>query len=377
MRSVVLIRDRCRPAGRGVQVTIRIPGERPCGKTIQCLALRCVECITLSPIMKFTQLFVACLLFTATVRAELKLGLIGLDTSHVIAFTKVLNDKKNKSHVPGAKVVAAFKGGSKDIPSSFNRIDGFTETLKKDFGVKMYDTIEEMCKHVDAVLLESVDGRPHWKQARPVINAGKPLFIDKPMAGSLRDVLRIFDLAKKKKVPVFSSSSLRYGKGTQAVRGGSIGRVHYALTGSPAGLEEHHPDLFWYGVHGCESLFAVMGTGCQKVQRSKTADGKIEVTGFWKGNRFGIFRERRGYGGIAIGAKGKDETVGKYDGYAPLIAEIVKFLKTGKAPIDPQETIELFAFMEAADESKRRGGEWVEISEVLEKARGKKSKKKK
>lgn len=315
-----------------------------------------------------TALFTACLAVSNLAAADLRLGLIGLDTSHVIAFTKVLNDAKNKAHVKGAKVVAAFKGGSPDIPSSADRIDGFTKTLREDFGVKIYDSIEEMCRHVDAVLLESVDGRPHWRQAKPVIDAGKPLFIDKPMAGSLREVLKIFTHADKHGVPVFSSSSLRYGKATQAVRNGSIGDVHHALTGSPASREPHHPDLFWYGVHGCESLFTIMGPGCRKVRRTETADGKIEVTGFWQGNRFGIFRERKGYGGVAHGSKGKDENVGRYDGYAPLIAEVVKFFQTGEAPFPAMETIELFAFMEAADESKRRGGEWVEISEILDAA---------
>lgn len=300
--------------------------------------------------------------------AELRLGLIGLDTSHVIAFTKVLNDPDHKQHVPGARVVAAFKGGSPDIPSSRDRVDKFTSTLENDFGVKIHDSIAEMCRHVDAVLLESVDGRPHLRQARPVIQAGKPLFIDKPMAGSLRDVLAIFDLAKKRGVPVFSSSSLRYAKASQEARGGAIGRIHFAQTGSPASLEEHHPDLFWYGVHGCEALFTVMGTGCEKVKRETTAEGKIRVTGFWKGNRFGVFEERKGYGGIARGEKGEME-VGKYDGYPPLLVEVVKFLQSGKPPVAPAETIELFAFMEAADESKRRGGEWVDLAEILAAAR--------
>ena len=296
--------------------------------------------------------------------ADLKLGIIGLDTSHVVAFTKLLNDPAQKQHVPGARVVAAFKGGSKDIPTSYDRIDKFTQTLQHDYGVKIYSSIEEMCRHVDAVLLESVDGRPHLRQATPVIEAGKPLFIDKPIAGSLRDALTIFKLAGEHKVPVFSSSSLRYATATQEARKGAVGRIHFAHTGSPASLEEHHPDLFWYGIHGCESLFTVMGTGCLKVKRETTTEGKIRVTGFWSGNRFGIFEERKGYGGVARGEKGEME-VGKYDGYAPLLVEVVKFLQNGKSPVPVAETVELFAFMEAADESKRRGGEWVELAEVI------------
>ena len=299
--------------------------------------------------------------------AELRLGIIGLDTSHVPAFTDVINNPQNKAHVPGAKVVAAFKGGSPDIASSRDRVEGFTKTLVEKYGVKIYDSIEEMVKNVDAVLIESVDGRPHLAQAIPVIKAGKPLYIDKPFAGSLKDVLEIFRLAKAAKVTVWSSSSLRYGKNTVAVREGSVGKVNYAEASSPASIEPSHPDLFWYGVHGCESLFTVMGTGCESVKRGMTADGKIEVTGKWKGGRTGIFRENNKYVGIAKGDKG-EAPIGESSGYAPLVAEIVKAFQTGIVPVKPEETIEIFAFMEAADESKRRGGAEVTLAEVLKKA---------
>ena len=299
---------------------------------------------------------------------DLKLGIIGLDTSHAVAFTKILNDPDNPHHVKGAKVVAAFKGGSPDIPSSRDRVDRYTKTLVEDFGVKLYPTIEAMCGKVDAVLLESVDGRPHLKQAKPVIEAGLPLFIDKPVAGSLKDAIAIFDLAQKRKVPMFTSSSLRFAKGTLAVRGGSIGKVTYCETHSPCSLEPHHPDLFWYGIHGVESLFTALGPGCISVRRGKTEDGKIKVTGKWTGDRTGVYREGKGFGGKAVGSKGESE-VGKFDGYPPLIREIVTFLKTGDAPVTPEESIAIYAFMEAADESKRRGGEEVSLEEVLKKAR--------
>ena len=301
--------------------------------------------------------------------ADLRIGMIGLDTSHVPAFTEILNNPAAKGHVPGAKVVAAFKGGSADIESSFKRIDGFTKTLTEKYGVKLYDSIEEMCKNVDAVMIESVDGRPHLAQARPVIAAGKPLFLDKPMGGSLKDVLEIFRLAKAAKVPVFSSSSLRFAKAAQAVRNGSIGAVKYCEATSPASLEKTHPDLFWYGVHGCESLYTVMGRGCETVKRGTTADGKIEVVGTWSGGRTGIFRESKTYTGVAKGEKG-EAVIGAYDGYAPLVVEVIKFFKTGVAPVSPEETIELFTFMEAADESKRQGGAAVKLSDVLKKNGG-------
>ncbi len=310
------------------------------------------------------------LLATAFANAQdtIRIGMIGLDTSHVTAFTETINNPEAKGHVAGAKVVAAVKGGSPDIESSISRVDGYTKTLQEKYGVEIVETVEELCKMVDAVMIEAVDGRPHLEQARKVIAAGKIVYIDKPVAGTLEDAIEIYRLAGEAGVPIFSSSSLRFAKTTQAVRNGSIGKVSYAQTSSPASIDPHHPDLYWYGVHGCESLFTVMGTGCESVVRGKTADGMIEVTGTWKGGRTGIFREGKGYSGIARGEEGEAE-VGNFDGYQPLVAEVIKFFKTKEPPVSAEETIELFAFMEAADESKRRGGEAVTIAETLEKAR--------
>ena len=311
--------------------------------------------------MKF---LLSLLLLTAGVAlpAELRIGMIGLDTSHVIAFTELLNNPDHPKHVPGGKVVAAFKGGSKDVEASYTRIDKFTKQLQEQYGVKLYDTIEEMCQHVDAVMLESVDGRPHLQQAVPVLKAGKPMYIEKPMAASLKDVREIFRLSEEFNSPVFSSSCLRFAQTTQAVRNGKIGRVHYCETYSPAKTEPHHPELFWYGIHGCEALYTVMGRGCQKVKRELTPEGKVQVTGYWKGNRFGVFREGKN-NGFALGEKGRAQA-GNHERYYGLITAVIQFFNTGKSPIDPAETMELFAFMEAAEESKRRGGEWVPLQRV-------------
>jgi len=306
----------------------------------------------------------------------LRAGIIGLDTSHVLAFTQTLNkgpkNPADADKVSGIKVVAAYPQGSKDIESSTKRVPEYTEKVKA-LGVEIVDSVDELVKRVDVVFLESNDGRVHLEQVKPVIAAHKPVFIDKPIAGSLADTIRILDLAEKAKVPLFCSSSLRFGKAVQDVRHGSIGQVKSAETFSPSHLEPTHPDLYWYGVHGCESLYTVMGTGCQSVVRTTTPDGKIEVDGKWSGGRTGIFREengadRKSYGGKAVGDKG-EAAIGTYPGYDALLFEIVKMFRTDVVPVAPAETLELYTFMEAADESKRRGGAEVTLKEVLDKAR--------
>ncbi len=297
-----------------------------------------------------------------------RLGIIGLDTSHVTNFTKYLNDPANKT---GCKVVAAYPGGSPDIPASADRLDMFTKTLKEKYGVEIVDSIEELCKKVDGILLESVDGRPHLKQARPVFAAGKPVFIDKPVAGSLADAVEIFQLSKASGVPCWTSSTWRFTDGVQAVKGGKVGDVVGCIAYGPCSTEPHHPDFYWYGIHTAETLFALMGTGCQTVSRTSSGAADVAV-GQWKDGRIGIFRGQRHAGGqagfLAFGTKGAHKD-GHAGGYPVLLKEIVKFFKTGKAPVTPEETLEIFAFMSAADESKAKGGVPVKIEDVLNKAK--------
>ena len=304
--------------------------------------------------------------------ADLRLGMIGLDTSHVPAFTELLNNPNNKGHIPGAKVVAAFKGGSKDIESSASRVDGFTKTLQEKYNVEIVSTIEELCTKVDAVLIESVDGRPHLEQARPVIKAGKPLFIDKPVAGSLRDAIEIYKLAKAANVPVFSSSSYRFYDSLTELKKKDVGEIKGAISYGPCSLEKTHPDLFWYGVHATEALYAVMGTGCQTVTRISTPDTDV-ADGIWTGGKIGTLRGLRNAASphkvILFGTKSIADQQGSGT-YAPLVQEIVKFFQTKVAPVKPEETIEMFAFMEAADESKRQGGKPVSIAETIQKNGG-------
>jgi len=306
---------------------------------------------------------------TEAERNPFKIGIIGLDTSHVVAFTRRINDPERNY---GCRVVAAYPGGSPDVKSSYTRIDGFTKQLRDEQGVEIVDSIEELVGKVDGILLESVDGRPHLEQIRPVIAAKKPVFIDKPMAGSLEDVIEIFRLARENDAPCWSSSSLRFNPGIIGMRNNpEIGEILGCDAFSPCSLEEHHPDLYWYGVHGVEILFTIMGTGCQTVKRVQT-DGFEHVVGVWEDGRIGTFRGlrkgRHDYGAFVYGTKGIRPS-GGYTGYGPLVDRIITFFKTGEIPVPPEETIELFAFMTAADVSKERGGVEVKLSEVIEAAR--------
>ena len=309
--------------------------------------------------------------FTVADPAPLKrIGIIGLDTSHAIAFTKAFNADPPNPALAGMRVTVAYPHGSRDIAGSVSRIPGYTEEVKT-LGVTVVDSLPALLEQVDYVLLETNDGRPHLEQALAVFQAGKPVFIDKPVAGSLADAVAIYEAAKLHKVPVFSSSSLRFMEDAQAARQGACGKVLGCDTFSPCALELTHPDLFWYGIHGVEILYTVMGPGCQTVNRSSTPDADV-VLGTWKEGRIGTFRGMRGgksgYGGNVFGTD-KYQPLGNFKGYDPLVLAIGKFFQTGETPVTEEETLEIYAFMEAADESKRQGGATVSVPATLEKAR--------
>lgn len=295
-----------------------------------------------------------------------RVGIIGLDTSHSTAFTKALNTDETTTAYSGYRVVAAYPYGSRDIETSTKRIAGYTDEVRK-LNVAIVDSIDELLRQVDVVLLETNDGQLHREQAIQVLKTGKRVFIDKPMAASLTDVMAIFDASTTYRVPIFTASSLRYIKGVEGLDKRS---VLGADTFSPAVLEKTHPDLFWYGIHGVEALYTVMGTGCQDVVRTHT-DGTDLVVGRWADGRVGTFRGTRtgkhDYGGTVYTQNG-NVTLGPYGGYEPLLKAIIHYFETGEVPVTPAETIEIFAFMEAADESKRRGGAAVRLDHILKKA---------
>jgi predicted dehydrogenase len=317
--------------------------------------------------------------------ADLKLGLVGLDTSHCIAFAEALNDPESPTQVAGGRIVAAVKTFSPDMPASAERVEGYAAKMRERFRIPIVPSIGDLCAEVDAVLVTSLDGRAHLEQVRAVIAARKPVFVDKPLAASLRDVVQIFRLARDAGVPLFSSSAYRFYESMAALRRAEIGEIRAAISYGPAYLDEHHPDLFHYGIHPAEALFTVMGRGCETVVRAHTRDSDV-VTGTWRGGRLGVLHGLRTqaipHKVIAFGSSGfaeQEPTGARFsvfgaiptppapgaDSYASLLREIIAFFRSGVAPVSAEETIELFAFMEAADESKRRGGAPVKIAEVL------------
>lgn len=290
-----------------------------------------------------------------------RIGVIGLDTSHSEVFTKMINT--GGPEMKGYKVVAAYPHGSKDIPSAIEMKPRITAAVEK-LGVQLVDSIEALLQQVDVVLLESNDGRPHLEQALPVFKAGKRVFIDKPIAAGYKGAQAIFEAAAQHNVATFSSSALRYDDNVRKVVNGSVGKVQGADVYAPGTLDPHHSDLAWYAIHAVEMLFTVMGPGCKTVQRTHNADVDL-VVGTWADGRIGTVRAiRKGATNIAGTAFGETgiAPLGPFSGYQPLVEEIISFFDGGKTPVSPAETLEIFAFIDAADQSKKKGGKLVRLS---------------
>lgn len=292
---------------------------------------------------------------------ELRVGIIGFDTSHVPAFTRLLNDASDPFHVPGAKVVCGFPSFSPDIASSQSRVDGFTRDVTEKYGVKLVGSVEELVQQVDAVLLESVDGRRHLAEVRPVIAARKPVYVDKPLAADYHEAVEILRLAREAGCPLFSASSLRFDANIQAIKADpELGAVLSCDAFSPAHLDPSNPGLFWYGVHGVEILYTFMGIGCARVTCYSSAAYDV-VVGEWPGGRTATMRGIRAgaanYGATVFGENKVRQTL--YSTaipiYAQLLKEIIPFFRSGIPPVAPEETEEIMAFMQAALISAQEG----------------------
>jgi predicted dehydrogenase len=300
-------------------------------------------------------------------KEDIKIGIIGLDTSHSPAFTKLINDPQN-SAMEGIRVTAAYPYGSTKIEFSASRIPEFTKQVEA-MGVEVVNSPDALISSSDVIMLMTNDGSMHLEQILPVLKAGKKVFINKPFGASLADVIKMYDAIHQHQVPVFSSSALRYLEGAQKVRyGNAVGTVIGADAYAPQKIEPSHTDLFWYGIHGVEILYTMMGTGCESVKRMTEKEQDI-VIGKWKDGGIGTYKgdrqTRQFYGGTAYGTEGV-MAVGPFAGYQGLVDKIVQFFRDGKSPVEEAETLEIYTFMEAADCSKRQDGAWVSLQKVYD-----------
>ena len=290
----------------------------------------------------------------------IRIGIVDFDTSHVVEFTRRLNhvDVSEEQWVEGAKVVVGCPGESLLSPE---RIPGYTKQMQ-EYGVSLVDKPEEMIGQIDAVLIESVEGGFHYGRTAPFLEAGLPAFVDKPFTCDLAQAKALADLAQLKNVPIFTSSSLRYGLEIVEIqeKSSETGKILGVEVCSPAPLHPRNPGLFHYGLHGVETLYTLMGPGCEAVWSVSNDDADV-VTGLWNDGRMGTMRGIRkgtqGYGFTAYCEKSIVRTsINASYIYRELLKRILQMFETGQPPIDISESVEIVAFIEAAMKSAANDG---------------------
>lgn len=354
-----------------------------------------------------------------TARAEdakpIRIGFIGMDNYQVVEFTHFFHNPDGQKHAfknnekgldvyRGFQIVACWKGGSDKIPAKWRKDmderwmkqivlapqkDPKTKQVIKSFPViEVLEDPQEVIKRSDVIMVMSVDANQHLEQARWAIKAKKPVFIGRPMTATLLDAVQLVQEAEAAGVPVFSCSQHRFSPGFIGMRNHpEVGKVLGADIYGGCERDPHHPDLTWQGIHGVETLYTMMGPGCVSVTRAGTDKADV-VTGTWNDGRVGVYRGiRQGaikWSGVVFGDKGvsvagiyghgvpnhgvvpHNDT---YMSYLAVAAEIAKFFRTGKSPVSNAELLEVFSFLEAAEESKRQNGAPVTLASVLEKAK--------
>ncbi|HKI31359.1 MAG TPA: Gfo/Idh/MocA family oxidoreductase [Gemmataceae bacterium] len=321
---------------------------------------------------------------------SVRVGVLGLDNYQAVAYTQLFNDPKASGDLAGLRVVAAFPAAaSDDIAESVESLPKWKAEIVK-FDVKLVGSVEELLRGCDAVMIMSLDGRKHLEQATQVLKAGKRLYIGRPLAASLGDAVAIVRLAEQTKTPCWTSSQHRFSPGFIGMRNHpEVGRVLGCDIYGGCPTEPHHADLYWHAVHSIEALYTIMGRGCVSVSCTSTEYAEA-ITGTWDDGRVGTYRGIKkgavkysatvfgdkgvsvaGIYGHGVPVKGVVPTNDKYMGYEGIAIEMAKFFKGGAAPVSAEETLEIFAFMEAAHESKRTKGAAVRVADVLEKARKK------
>lgn len=324
--------------------------------------------------MKKALAFGLCVAAFAAAQAEIRIGMIGCDTSHSLEFTKDFNVKKVCAPIGDFRVTCAYKWGSHDIVSMTNRYPKYLPQLEA-MGVKMVASIPELLAQVDAVLLETNDGSEHEAQALEVFRSGKPVFIDKPLSNTLVGSLKIVEAAKASGAKFFTTSSNRYQPNPHKARNGEFGPIASVVLHAPYKPMEKHGRYTWYAIHGFEILETIMGLGCASVTITSGADDDV-ASCVWKDGRVGVIHFQKTWwetGGYMLLKEPKGDLrsvdIGRDEGYEALVEQIARFFKTGVVPVDPAESLEIAAMMEAAAVSRARGGVPVPLSEVLATAR--------
>lgn len=287
---------------------------------------------------------------------EIKIGMVGLDTSHSVAFTRCLQapDCAPEQHVSGARVVACMR-----FETPFQGKEGLDDRQKQleGWGVKVTESFEEAVADCDAIMLEINDPAYHVEYFQKCTELGKPIFLDKPMADNIANARLIAKMAKDAGLRVFSASSLRFIPAlAQAIE--EVGEPKYVSTYGPLGKAPAGSSIVWYGVHAFEMLERAMGLGAKSVFARKDSVGVVAIVDYEEGKR-GVVELTEGAGSYGGSVRSENKAVPFSADNAPFytleLVEVVKFFAGAESPVTLEDALEVTAMLDAAERSVNSG----------------------
>ena len=343
--------------------------------------------------IRLTTAFAVFAMIRAVVPAQaaepVRVGILAIDNYQAVEYAQMFNNPKAEGHLAGLRVVVAYPIGSADYPNSAALVTRWKDQLgglyPKDVvpPIEMVDSVDNLLKRCDAVIIMSLDGRQHLKQATAVLKAGKRLFIGRPLASSPEDAVAILKLAEETKTPCWSCSQHRYSPGFSGMRNHpEVGRVLGCDVYGGYDVKAAEADKFTRALHSIETLYTIMGPGCATVSCQSTPTAET-ITATWNDGRVATYRgikqgsvkysatvfgdlgvSTAGIYGHGVPVKGIVPTTDKYMGYEGLAIEMAKFFKGGPTPVTAAETLEIYAFLQAAEESKSQNGAGVRLKNL-------------
>lgn len=287
----------------------------------------------------------------------LNFGLVGVNTSHADAFARIFNGTAGEApRLEAGKVVSIWGGNEPERVATLAETHRIATTVSEP---------AEMIGSVDAVLVvdDTGGGTLHAGLARPFLEAGLPVFVDKPMTTAYADAVALFDVAGAHNAPLLSCSALRFAVEIEAAKDelAAVGTLSSIVSVGPG-------DWFYYGVHAVELLGVVAGTGASWVHRHALPDKDVTIIGYEDGPAAVVETLRDAAYVFHLTAFGADgftsvhvqDMMGFYTNTMQAFATMAG---TGVSPLPREQTLEVIAILEAGNRSAERGGR-VALSEV-------------
>ncbi|MEM7576020.1 MAG: Gfo/Idh/MocA family oxidoreductase [Planctomycetota bacterium] len=299
----------------------------------------------------------------------LRLGIVGLDSSHVPEFTRRIHALRDAGQTR-CTVTQLWTDGDHDMPAS--EVEQWrSETL--GMGVKQVDSLDALLGGSDGVLVLAVNGSKHEALAAEALKRGLPTYIDKPLANDLASARRIYQAATSGGARCYSASSLRFATELEAIPRDALGDLVAVDAVGPGELNDAMPRLLFYGVHTVEMVDAIfqacgVGPGVVSVRADQGDDRDVMQLRYADGRYAHLRLERKGgydFAATLHGTQGLHHfKVDFAPVYGRLVAGMVNFFEGGDPPCDLRDIVENLAVIERAHHSLEQGGAWIDVPTI-------------